>query len=67
MVGWFGFNAAAPRANGLAGNALWSPTAAAMAGLTWAILDRIFNSRPHSGVITGTVAGLVAISGDRIR
>lgn len=63
--GWFGFNAgSALGANGLAGNAfVVTHVAAAMAGLTWAILDRIFNSRPTMlGVITGAVAGLVAIT-----
>lgn len=34
-----------------------------MAGLTWAILDRIFNTRPTMlGVITGAVAGLAAVT-----
>ena len=63
--GWFGFNAgSALGANCLAGNAfVVTHVAAAMAGLTWAILDRIFNSRPTMlGVITGAVAGLVAIT-----
>jgi Amt family ammonium transporter len=63
--GWFGFNAgSALGANGLAGNAfVTTHAAAAMAGLTWAILDRIFNARPTMlGVITGAVAGLVAIT-----
>ena len=63
--GWFGFNAgSALGANGLAGNAfVVTHVAAAMAGLTWAILDRIFNSRPTMlGVITGAVAGLVAVT-----
>ena len=63
--GWFGFNAgSALGANGLAGNAfVVTHVAAAMAGLTWAILDWIFNSCPTMlGVITGAVAGLVAIT-----
>lgn len=63
--GWFGFNAgSALGANGLAGNAfVVTHVAAATAGLTWAILDRIFNTRPTMlGVITGVVAGLVAIT-----
>ncbi len=64
-VGWFGFNAgSALGANGLAGNALIvTHVAAAAAGLTWCILDWKFNS--HStmlGMITGAVAGLVAIT-----
>lgn len=63
--GWFGFNAgSALGANSLAGNAfVVTHVAAAMAGLTWAILDRIFNTRSTMlGVITGAVAGLVAIT-----
>ncbi|MDD4869500.1 MAG: ammonium transporter [Kiritimatiellae bacterium] len=63
--GWFGFNAgSALSANGLAGNAfVVTHVAAATAGLVWAVLDWIFNSRPTMlGVITGTVAGLVAIT-----
>ena len=63
--GWFGFNAgSALGANSLAGNAFVSThVASATAGLTWAILDKIFNSRPTMlGVITGAVAGLVAIT-----
>ncbi len=63
--GWFGFNAgSALAANGLAGNAfVVTHVAAAMAGLTWAFLDGIFNGRPTVlGVITGIVAGLVAIT-----
>jgi Amt family ammonium transporter len=63
--GWFGFNAgSALAANGLAGNAfIVTHVAAAMAGLTWAILDAIVNGRPTVlGMITGAVAGLVAIT-----
>jgi Amt family ammonium transporter len=63
--GWFGFNAgSALAANGLAGNAfVVTHVAAAMAGLTWAVLDWVFNGRPTVlGVITGIVAGLVAIT-----
>lgn len=63
--GWFGFNAgSALAANGIAGNAfVTTHVAAAMAGLSWAILDWIFNGRPTMlGVITGSVAGLVAIT-----
>ncbi len=63
--GWFGFNAgSALGANGLAANAfIVTHIAAAAAGLTWALLDWKFNN--HStmlGVITGAVAGLVAIT-----
>jgi Amt family ammonium transporter len=63
--GWFGFNAgSALAANGLAGNALMvTHVAAAMAGLVWAVLDLVFSKRPTVlGVITGVVAGLVAIT-----
>jgi len=38
-------------------------TAAAMAGLTWAVMDWFFNKRPTLlGVISGAVGGLVAIT-----
>ena len=63
--GWFGFNAgSALAANGLAGNAfLVTHLATAVAGLTWAIMDWIFNKRPTVlGIISGAVAGLVSIT-----
>ncbi len=63
--GWFGFNAgSALAANGLAGNAfIVTHIAAAAAGVTWAILDGVFNRTPTMlGMITGAVAGLVAIT-----
>lgn len=63
--GWFGFNAgSALSANGLAGNAfVTTHVATAMAGLTWAFLDWIFNGRSTMlGMITGAVAGLVAVT-----
>jgi len=63
--GWFGFNAgSALGANGLAANAfVTTQVATATAGLTWAALDWIINSRPTAlGIITGAVAGLVAIT-----
>jgi ammonium transporter, Amt family len=63
--GWFGFNAgSALGANGLAANALVvTHVAAAAAGLTWSLLDWKFNARPTMlGMITGAVAGLVAIT-----
>lgn len=63
--GWFGFNAgSALGANGIAVNAfVVTNTAAAMAGLTWAMLDWLINKRPTVlGTITGVVAGLVAIT-----
>ena len=64
-VGWFGFNAgSALSANGLATSAfVVTHVATAMAGLTWAIMDMIFNKRPTVlGIISGAVAGLVAIT-----
>lgn len=63
--GWFGFNGgSALAANGLAVNAfVVTNTAAAMAGLTWAILEWIVNGKPTMlGTVTGAVAGLVAIT-----
>lgn len=63
--GWFGFNAgSALGANGLAANAfVVTNTAAAMAGITWAVIDWIIIGKPTVlGTITGAVAGLVAIT-----
>jgi Amt family ammonium transporter len=63
--GWFGFNAgSALGANGLAANAfVVTHTATAAAGLGWVILDWVFMKRATMlGVITGAVAGLVAIT-----
>jgi len=63
--GWFGFNAgSALAANGLAASAfVVTNTAAAAAGLTWALIEWIFNKAPNIfGCITGAVAGLVAIT-----
>ncbi len=63
--GWFGFNGgSALAANGLAASAfVVTHVAAAAAGLTWALMDWFFHSRPTMmGVITGAVAGLVAIT-----
>jgi len=63
--GWFGFNAgSALGAGGLATNAfVVTHTAAAAAGLMWALLDWRFNRHPTVlGIITGIVAGLVAIT-----
>jgi Amt family ammonium transporter len=63
--GWFGFNAgSALSANGLAASAfVVTHTAAAAAGVTWALLDVAFNKTPTMlGVITGVVAGLVAVT-----
>jgi ammonium transporter, Amt family len=63
--GWFGFNAgSAGAANTVAVTAFINTnTAAAAAGLTWLILDWIFNKVPTMlGVATGLVAGLVAVT-----
>ncbi len=63
--GWFGFNAAsALSANGLAGNAfVTTHIATAAAGITWALLDKITAGKVTVlGLITGVVAGLVAIT-----
>ncbi len=64
-VGWFGFNAgSALSANGLATSAfVVTHVATAMAGLAWSIMDVVFNKRPTVlGIISGAVAGLVAIT-----
>ena len=63
--GWFGFNAGSALAsNGLAVNAfIVTHTAAAVGGMSWAVMDWLFNSRPTMlGVITGAVAGLATIT-----
>jgi len=63
--GWFGFNGGSALGSGsLATNAfVVTHVAAAAAGLTWALLDWIFNSRSTVlGIITGAVGGLVAIT-----
>jgi len=64
-IGWFGFNAGSTLAvGGLAVNAfVVTHIAASTAGLTWAVMDLIFNGRPTVlGIISGAVAGLVAIT-----
>jgi Amt family ammonium transporter len=63
--GWFGFNAgSALGANGLAGSAfLATHVATAAAGLAWAAMDLMINRHVTMlGVISGAVAGLVAIT-----
>ena len=63
--GWMGFNGgSAFAANGLAGlTILVSNTAAAVAMITWVVLDIIKIGKPTVlGAITGAVAGLVAIT-----
>ncbi|MBI1388971.1 MAG: ammonium transporter [bacterium] len=64
-VGWFGFNAgSALAANGTAALAFATThTAAAMAGLTWALIEWAVNGKPTLlGCATGAVAGLVGIT-----
>lgn len=63
--GWFGFNAgSALAANGLAVNAfVVTNTAAAAAGLSWALIEWLRNGKPTIfGTCSGAVAGLVAIT-----
>jgi Amt family ammonium transporter len=63
--GWFGFNAgSALSAGGLAGSAFVAThLAAAAAGLAWSVLDWIKHGKPTTlGMITGAVAGLVAVT-----
>jgi Amt family ammonium transporter len=63
--GWFGFNAgSALAANGLAVNAfVVTNTAAAAAGLSWALIEWLKNGKPTIfGTASGAVAGLVAIT-----
>jgi len=63
--GWFGFNAGSALTSGaLATNAFVATQfAGAAAGLTWALLDWIFNSRSTVlGIITGAVGGLAAVT-----
>ena len=63
--GWYGFNAgSALAANGLAGSAFVAThIATAVAGLAWAGMDVLFNRRMTVlGIISGAVAGLVAIT-----
>jgi Amt family ammonium transporter len=63
--GWFGFNAGSALAvNAVAANAfIVTNTAAAMAGLTWCILEWIRNGKPTVfGIVTGCVAGLATVT-----
>ncbi|MCR4337751.1 MAG: ammonium transporter [Candidatus Omnitrophica bacterium] len=63
--GWFGFNAgSALGAGALATNAfVTTNTAAAAAGLSWAIIEWLKSGKPTMfGVATGVVAGLVAVT-----
>lgn len=63
--GWFGFNAgSALGAGGLASGAFVAThIAASVAGVSWALLDWWLHKKPTTlGMITGAVAGLVAIT-----
>jgi Amt family ammonium transporter len=63
--GWFGFNAGSSlAADGIAANAfVTTHVATAVAGLTWAVCDWLYHKKPTTlGMITGAVAGLVAIT-----
>jgi len=62
--GWFGFNAGSSLAsNGLAASAFVATnTSAATAALTWMIISWIHRRPSLIGIVTGAVAGLVAIT-----
>ena len=64
-VGWFGFNAgSALAANGAAGMAmLVTQVATASAALAWMLVEWMKHGKPSVlGIVTGAVAGLVAIT-----
>ena len=64
-VGWFGFNAgSAGAANGGAGMAMAvTQIAAAAAAVSWMVVEWMFRGKPSVlGIISGAVAGLVAIT-----
>ena len=62
--GWFGFNAgSALTSGGLASSAFVATnTSAAAAALTWMLLSWFYHRPTVSGIATGAVAGLVAIT-----
>jgi Amt family ammonium transporter len=63
--GWFGFNAGSALASGSLATSAFVAThaAAAAAGTAWLVLDWAVNAHPTMlGVITGAVAGLVAVT-----
>ncbi|MFO0924713.1 MAG: ammonium transporter [Pirellulales bacterium] len=63
--GWFGFNGGSAIAAGeyAARAFVVTHVAAAAAGFTWSLIELIHNGRPTGlGMITGAVAGLVAIT-----
>ena len=64
-VGWFGFNAgSAAAANGSAGMAmLVTQVASATAALSWLLVEWTLHGKPSLlGVVSGAIAGLVAIT-----
>jgi Amt family ammonium transporter len=64
-VGWFGFNAGSALASGTLATSAFVNThfAAAAAALSWALAEWIRNGKPSAlGAISGSVAGLVAIT-----
>jgi ammonium transporter, Amt family len=64
-VGWFGFNAGSNlEANGVTAVAFINTfVATAAAALSWAVVEQIHHKKPSLlGVVTGAVAGLVAIT-----
>jgi len=63
--GWFGFNAGSALSSGALAASAFASThmAAAAAAVTWAALDWMRTRRPTAlGIISGAVAGLVAIT-----
>ncbi len=63
--GWFGFNAGSALGSGALATSAFVAThvATAAAGLTWSFIEWILHGRPTVlGVITGAVAGLVAVT-----
>ena len=62
--GWFGFNAgSALAANGIAANAFMTTNTAAAAGaVAWLLVSWLYGRPASIGMITGAVAGLVAIT-----
>jgi Amt family ammonium transporter len=64
-VGWFGFNAGSALASGGLATSAFVNThfAAAAAAISWALAEWIRNGKPSAlGAISGSVAGLVAIT-----
>ncbi|MCX5713377.1 MAG: ammonia channel protein, partial [Candidatus Omnitrophica bacterium] len=62
---WYGFNAGSALAvNGIAVSAfITTNTAAAAAGLSWALLEWIRNGKPTVfGIVTGSIAGLATVT-----